>query len=216
MAGVSRAAITSKIANGTLIINSAGKLDTDNPVNRTYLDRKQQNLRSGSVNLSEKHETRKNQTARENTSGLPAEMMTMTIRELIERNGDIAGIERFTKILRDLTSADEKALRIQERRQLLIPKDFVVSRLFGYANQLSGKILDVPESMVDQVIALVKASPDNCRRKLIEYIRDMLSHCIGGAKENILNELASFRNKAVDTGLLQQEQLEEIYEHAVL
>ncbi len=41
-AGVTRQSISAKIKNGTLILNSAGKLDTENPVNAGYLNLKRQ------------------------------------------------------------------------------------------------------------------------------------------------------------------------------
>ena len=46
MAGVNRSAICIGIKNKSLVQNSAGKLDTDNPVNRRYLDKHQAKLRS--------------------------------------------------------------------------------------------------------------------------------------------------------------------------
>ena len=45
MAGVNRASICIGIKKKSLVMNSAGKLDTDNPVNRAYLD-KHQNAQS--------------------------------------------------------------------------------------------------------------------------------------------------------------------------
>jgi hypothetical protein len=42
MAGVSRATISGKIKNKTLIVNAAGYLDTENPVNAAYLSKHKQ------------------------------------------------------------------------------------------------------------------------------------------------------------------------------
>ena len=44
MAGVSKAAISKKSKNKRLIVNSAGLLDTDNPINRMYLEKHQKEL----------------------------------------------------------------------------------------------------------------------------------------------------------------------------
>ena len=44
MAGVNRASICVGIKKKSLVMNSAGKLDTDNPVNRRYLDKHQKKL----------------------------------------------------------------------------------------------------------------------------------------------------------------------------
>lgn len=215
MAGVSRAAVSKKISNRTLIINSAGMLDTDNPVNRSYLDRHQ-----GRVNLviqqantavssgrpaAEKATTPPKTgaaymapAAYPEQSGMPAELLKMTLRELFQKYGSFDGLERYVKVLKDLMTADEKSQRLEEKRMLQIPKDFVIARVFGFLNQLSNKILDAPDTMADQVIALAKAGSDDCRAKVVLYMRDTLSRSIGGAKEAVINELQSLKGKYDD------------------
>lgn len=208
MAGVSRVAIHKKIENKTLILNSGKMLDTDNPVNRAYLDKKQNKQKIASMTLSAAEKTTSASSPRqvqtvmipapmpEPENNIPAEMLQMNLRELFQRFGNFQGLQDYVKILKDLTTADEKTQRLEERRQLQIPKDFVVARLFGFLNQLSNKILDAPDSMADQVIALVKSESD--RAKIVTYMRDVLSRCIGGAKENIINELNSLKGKYDD------------------
>lgn len=208
MAGVSRVAIHKKIENKTLIINSGKMLDTDNPVNRAYLDKKQNKQKFANMTLSAAEMTTSVSSPRPvqtvmmpapmpvADTNIPAELLGLTLRELFQRFGSFQGLQDYVKILKDLTTADEKTQRLEERRQLQIPKDFVVARLFGFLNQLSNKILDVPDSMADQVIALVKSESD--RAKIVTYMRDVLSRCIGGAKENIINELNSLKGKYDD------------------
>lgn len=208
MAGVSRVAIHKKIENKTLILNSGKMLDTDNPVNRAYLDKKQNKQKIASMTLPAAEKTTSASSPRqvqtvmipasmpEPENNIPAEMLQMNLRELFQRFGNFQGLQDYVKILKDLTTADEKTQRLEERRQLQIPKDFVVARLFGFLNQLSNKILDAPDSMADQVIALVKSESD--RAKIVTYMRDVLSRCIGGAKENIINELNSLKGKYDD------------------
>lgn len=209
MAGVSRAAINSKISSGTLVLNSAGKLDTDNPLNRAYLDSKQNALRqpiTPAISLEKKTAVRKAATE------TPKEMLDMTLRDLVEKHGDMAAVGNYVKILRDLTTADEKAQRLQEKRQLQIPRDFVLTRIFGFLNQLTNSILDVPESITDQVIALVQSNPDNCRNKVITTVRDNLSRCIGGAKESVIKELNALREKYDDSAEMLAEKIDEMME----
>lgn len=205
MAGVSRVAIHKKIENKTLILNSGKMLDTDNPVNRAYLTKKQNKQQFATMTLPATEKTTSASSSRqvqpvmvpavmpETENNIPAEMLQMNLRELFQRFGSFQGLQDYVKILKDLTSADEKTQRLEERRQLQIPKDFVVARLFGFINQLSNKILDAPDSMADQVIALVKSDSD--RSKVVLYMRDVLSRCIGGAKENIINELQNLKGK---------------------
>lgn len=138
-------------------------------------------------------------------------MLDMSLREIVKRYPNWEGVERYVKLLKDLTSADEKQQRLEERRQLQIPKDFVVARLFGFINQLTNKILDVPESLADQVIALVQSDPVNCRQKIVNYSRDVLSRAIGGAKEVVINELQTLKAKYDDSDSV-MDKLEEMQE----
>lgn len=227
MAGVSRAAIGSKIKTGNLVLNSGGKLDTDHPLNRAYLDAHQSKMRESdptSMGSMTPITSRPPITPKLDIlgSGKPSatcveenitqEMLQLTIRELVERYGSLQGIERWVKVLRDITTADEKNQRLEERRLQQIPKDFVVSRLFGYLNQLANKILDAPDTMADQVIALVRSDPENCRHKVVTYTRDVLSRTIGGAKEAVINELAGLRSKYDERDTSLEEKLEELME----
>ena len=209
MSGVTRAAINSKISKGTLVLNSAGKLDTDNPLNRAYLDSKQDALRqpvTPVIGLAQKVAIERQ------TGDTPKDMLDMTLRELVEKHGSVAGIDKYVRILRDLTTADEKNQRLQERRQQQIPKDFVITRLFGYLNQLSNNILDVPEAITDQLIALVQSNPENCRNKVITTVRDNLSRCIGGSKEALIKELNGLRDKYDDAAEMLVDKIDEMME----
>lgn len=217
MAGVSRMAISGKIKNGTLILNSGGKLDTDNPLNRAYLD-KHKEKQKAALQAKEIERTL-SQAAEEIENGhtatalpLPerngeelkpgqaqnkaASMLNMTIGELIKHYGDIKGIGDYAKILRDLTAADEREQKTQERRMLQVPKDFVVARLFSFIDQLMNKLLDVPEAVSDQVVAIVLSSDEGTRRQeVINILSDNLTRCIAGCKEHIISELNSLKGK---------------------
>ena len=243
MCMVSPAAICKKIKNGTLIQNSAKKLDTDNPINRQYLMQKQAAFKAGitegnlnavankpgfelaaqtagitpeliqaeTTHVSDVGPAEK-KTTHVSSGGKPAvftaandmqisgaanEALNMTLRELIiyRGGGSIDGVEKYSKILRDLVTADEKDQKLQERRLVQIPKDFVVSRLFNFIDQLMNKLLDVPESITDQVIARVQAGGDTMRQDVINLISDNVSRCIAGTKEHIISELNSLRGK---------------------
>ncbi len=218
MSNVSRAAITSKIKNGTLVENRAGRLDTDNPVNRAYLDKKQDktqmsqtfNAAIQSAAVPSGSSPKKNVTASKEPD-TPQQLLDMTMREIVQHYGSMDGIERYVKVLRDMTSADEKMQRLQEKRQMLISRDFVIVRLFGFINQLSNKVLDVPESLADQVIAMVLSDKDNCRQKIVTYTRDVLSRAIGGSKQYIVSELNSLKAKYDDSDELTAK-IDELYE----
>ena len=217
MAGVSRMAISGKIKNGTLILNSGGKLDTDNPLNRAYLDKHREKQKAAlqakelERTLNQATEEIQNSPAtalplperntKEDLKQVPAQnkaasMLNMTIGDLIKHYGDVKGIGDYAKILRDLTAADEREQKTQERRMLQIPKDFVVARLFSFVDQLMNKLLDVPEAVSDQVIALALSSDDGTRRQeVINVLSDNLTRCIAGCKEHIISELNGLKGK---------------------
>lgn len=216
MAGVSRMAISGKIKNGTLILNSGGKLDTDNPLNRAYLDKHREKqkaalqakelertlnqateeIQSGPATALPLPEQNKKELEQSQTQNKAASMLNMTIGDLIKHYGDVKGIGDYAKILRDLTAADEREQKTQERRMLQIPKDFVVARLFSFVDQLMNKLLDVPEAVSDQVIALALSSDEGTRRQeVINVLSDNLTRCIAGCKEHIVSELNGLKGK---------------------
>ena len=321
MAGVSKAAISKKSKNKRLIVNSAGLLDTDNPINRMYLEKHQKELNKmsgvipgisagapvapaeptapaavlpvpsapGAAIPGQPAETTTTAPARrtyKDSTGPKLEyaadankMLNMTLRELLQNYNGLDGIEKYAKILKDLMAADERAQRIQERRQLQIPKDFVISRLFGYINQQNNRLLDLPESMADQLIALaqtgtatpqtgatvpqantalsqseqeksqsveqladaalslepvsltdtpeaqnplvsntgiapeteIRVSLNDTRQKIVNYLSDNITRCIGGAKQAVISELKTLQTKYTDNDDTQN-QLQDIYE----
>ena len=322
MAGVSKAAISKKSKTKRLIVNSAGLLDTDNPINRMYLEKHQKELNkmpgvipgiSAGAPVAPAEPTAPaavlpvpsapgaaipGQPAETTTAAAPArriykdstgpkleyaadanKMLNMTLRELLQNYNGLDGIEKYAKILKDLMAADERAQRIQERRQLQIPKDFVISRLFGYINQQNNRLLDLPESMADQLIALaqtgtatpqtgatvpqantalsqskqeksqsveqladaalslepvsltdtpeaqnspipntgiapeteIRVSLNDTRQKIVNYLSDNITRCIGGAKQAVISELKTLQTKYTENDDTQN-QLQDIYE----
>lgn len=257
-------AVSKKIKAGTLVRNSAKKLDTDNAINRAYLENKQAALRN-KLKTRELEESVKNERDSEsvvvdaeiydsktsehcNTSSSVTQpgvntqknlsapggaasysgknifesenkaklMQDMTLKQLLRTFGTVDNVERYSKILRDLSTADEREQKTQERRLEQIPRDFVVQNLFGYVDQLMNQLLDVPESVCDQIVAVLTAGGDDMRVNVIHILSDNLTRCISGAKEHITNEINGLRGKyekqdaAVDQ--LVSEKLEEMRE----
>ena len=137
------------------------------------------------------------------------EMLNLPVGQLVRRFGSVDSIEKYSKILRDLSTADEREQRMQEKRLLQVPKDFVVQRVFGYVDLLMNQLLDVPESVCDQVIATVASNGDNARTQVIHILSDNLTRCISGAKEHILEEIESLRNKYDRQDSMAQDMIQE-------
>lgn len=243
MCGLSPMAVSKRIANGTLIRNAARRIDTDNPVNRAFLETKQNKLKmklqmkqleagikqaaSPSRNAGKFDEFcntifsdaavgRENQEQNDSDSqtiagmqkapgtvaqgitvgsGSAKDIMNCTMGELLRRFNSIDNIERFSKIIRDLSAAEEREQKLQERRLIQVPKDFVVQRVFGYMDQLMEQLLDVPEAVCDQVIAVSLANGQDKRESVMNILNDNLTRCISGAKSHIVNELTALRSK---------------------
>lgn len=243
MCGLSPMAVSKRIANGTLIRNAARRIDTDNPVNRAFLEMKQNKLKmklqmkqleagikqaaSPSKNSGKFDELcnaiftdaangREKQAQNDSGSqtmagmqkapgavaqgitvgsGSAKDIMNCTMGELLRRFNSIDNIERFSKIIRDLSAAEEREQKLQERRLVQVPKDFVVQRVFGYMDQLMEQLLDVPEAVCDQVIAVSLADGQDKRESVMNILNDNLTRCISGAKSHIVNELTALRSK---------------------
>lgn len=225
---VSRQSINGKLKSGTLVLNSAGKLDTDNPINRAYLDKHQQKLKQDAATEAflQKTKSEISQQAEITANNLidnieasgnvsAAQLQNMTLGEIVRKFGSMDGIEKFVKLQKDLVTIEEKNQRLQEKRLQQLPRDFVIARLFGFQQQQAGRILDVPEAAADQIVAMVMADGDGSRMKVIEYMRDLLSRAIGGAKEHVINELSSLRAKYDDNSDSLSDKIDELMEASV-
>lgn len=148
-------------------------------------------------------------------AGKAHEMLSLPVGQLVRRFGSVDAIEKYSKILRDLSTADEREQKTQERRLLQVPKDFVVQRMFGYVDSLMNQLLDVPESVSDQVIATALAGGDDVRVKVMHILSDNLTKCISGVKEHIIAELNTLKgkyDKAENSVIDLRAQLEEMQE----
>ena len=123
------------------------------------------------------------------------DMLRLPLGQLVRQFSTVDNIEKYSKILRDLSAADEREQKTQERRLVQIPKDFVTSRMFGFLEQLMQRLLDVPEAVADQVIAVTLAGGDGVRVSVQRILSDNISKCIAGAKERIVGELSALKGK---------------------
>ena len=215
-AGVTRQSICAKIKKGTLIQNSAGKLDTENPVNAGYLAMKRRQLeetqaanaaitaQSGGMDVrstgGQTHTLQKpfaEQTAAR-AIGVPAELLTLTLKELVMRYSGVLPLEKHAKILKILVESAEKEQRIKERRLTLVDKDFVVSRLFQFTDNLMVQLLEYPESAADNLVAQVLADTETARKTVANTMKTDLSKILAGAKEHIIRELNGLKHKYHD------------------
>jgi hypothetical protein len=219
--GISPSVISRKIKHKTLVCNAAGLLDTDNQVNARYLAKRRLKMNAEALADDGKNveHTLKNIDFAEfgdaeisEHAGLPRKLLGMTIRELVMKYKGLDGLERYVKMLKDLSTADEKDQKVQERRLQLVEKDFVVARLFNFVDTLMKQLLEYPESAVDDVVSLALSEGVNARQDVSRKMESGISRIIKDSKEQIIKELSGLRAKYQEDDKLDdiREALEEV------
>jgi len=113
-----------------------------------------------------------------------------------------------------LAAADERDQKVRERRLQLIEKDFATSRLIQFIESLIKRILEYPESIVDEAIALVQSQGGSARLEVSRKLEEGLSKIIKNAKEEMIHELRGLRSKYQDDDKLNEKIKEAIAEAA--
>jgi hypothetical protein len=220
MCGVAPSVISRKMKSNTLVRNAAGLLDTDNPVNSRYASRRR--LKSNVEALQDDGKNAERVLKKSNFAafddyeiadrlGMPQKVLGMTIKELVVKYHGMEGLETYVKMLRDLTAADERDQRVQERRLQLVEKDFIVARLFQFLDTLMKQILEYPESTVDEIISLVQSEGGAARTDVSLKMQAGLTRIIKGAKDRVISELSGLKAK-YQSGSRLEEKLEKIAE----
>jgi len=211
--GVAPSVVSRKIGNKTLIKNAAGMLDTENPVNARYMSKrrlKSNNKALESVDVKEEPKpspvdfTHLTDHEISEYAGLPQRLLGFTLRELVTRFKGLPGMQEYVKMLKDLTAADERDQKVRERRLQLIEKDFVIARLVQYLDVLMKQLLEYPEAIVDEIIALVQAQGGAARLDVSRKLEIGISKIIKDSKEQLIKELSGLRAKYQETDGLDQ------------
>jgi hypothetical protein len=201
---VSPSVVSRKIANKTLIRNNAGFLDTENPVNARYLSKRRLKANNAALEGDGQAAERIIQNADFSAMTdaeiadcimLPRHILSLSIRELVVKFRGMEGIERYVKMLRDLTAAEERDQKIQERRLQLVEKDFITARVIEYLNVLMKQLLEYPGSAVDGIMSLIQSEGSAARQDVTRMMESGLSKIIKGSKEQVIKEMDGLRAK---------------------
>lgn len=206
-AGVSKQAISAKIKNKTLIIDEAGFLDTDNPINSAYISNAGRRSRQNIVNplpaaitsppqgaIVQSAPTPATPADMAAAAGVPAtELLDYTLRDVVMRYNGIYNLEKHAKVLQNIMMAADKEQRMAERSMRLISKDFVTARIFPFLNMLMKQLIEYPESAADNIISKVLSDGPEAREAIITMIRDGISRIIAKSKEQVIKEIESLR-----------------------
>ena len=115
-------------------------------------------------------------TGEKSGDGKPAESLINLQREkILEEIGRLRADKKL------------KELQLQQRRDVLIPKDTVGAVLFQYLDALNINMLDIPDMVIDNIIDKVKA--DASRGDIVEIMRDAIRKPILITKRQIKERL---------------------------
>jgi hypothetical protein len=209
IAGVTKPAITARIKNDALVVDAAGFLDTENPVNKAYIsDPRRKSPKAAVPSLpgvvpaapaaggdagAAAPLTEADIAA---AAGVTAtELLNFTLRDVVMKFSGIYNLEKHARTLRDITMAADKEQRMAERSLRLIPKDFVTSRVFPFLNTLMKQLIEYPDAAADNIVSKVLSDGPEAREAIIAMIRDGLSRIIAKSKEQVIKELDSLRSR---------------------
>lgn len=151
---------------------------------------------------SEREETTVNRTIEtfgeadfENTTGLPARMMNMTMFELVKRYGGEMQLKGWADILNKLMAAMEKDQKSQERRNELVEKDFIISNVIKYVDFFMNALFDLAEGQTEEIISLVLSDEKSARKKIPEIRRNSYTKISKETKKGIKDSLKRLSNK---------------------
>ncbi len=131
----------------------------------------------------------------ETLTGLPERLGNLTLRQLAMQYGAQMQLKGYVDILNTLMAAQKKDVEIQERRNILIEKDFVSAHLFQYLDIMHNQLFDWPESAIDDFIAKIKADEKAARLQVPEKMRKDFSRMINEARKNIKRELKKLNSR---------------------
>ena len=218
-AGVSKQAVGAKIKNKTLVVDEAGFLDVDHPINSAYISdhgrKPKKNVilpfpaaeaapggkgggdagGAGDAALPPSAGAMSEVEMAE-AAGVPAaKLLNYTLREVVAKFGGIYGLEKHAKTLQYLMLSADKEQRMAERSLRLVPKDFITSRIFPFLNMLMKQIIEYPEAVAENLVSKILADGPEARDAVVIMMRDGLSRIIVKSKEQVIKELDSLRGR---------------------
>ena len=213
-AGVTKQAISAKIKNKTLVIDEAGFMDTDNPINSAYISDPGRRAKKTALTVPAVSGGNSAATgAAQGESPAPppvpvtdaelaaaamvqaTELLNYTLRDVVSRFGGLYGLEKHAKTLRDLTLTAEKEQRMDERSMRLVTRDFVMSGVLAYLNYLNRQLIEYPELAADKIVPKIISDGPDAREEVILIMRDGVSRIIAGAKDRAIKELNGLRGR---------------------
>jgi len=131
----------------------------------------------------------------ENTSGLAAKYLNMKIGDLVRVRGGVQGLKEWVGILKNLTATSKAEQEMQERRNELVEKDFMISNVKKYLDLFMSNAFDAVESQKKIISATYKADPETAEQKIEDMRKKALTKISREAVRSINDSMKSLKRK---------------------
>lgn len=219
---VARQHIYVNVSRGNLVKNNKNLYDTDDPINKEYLlnhgvskkdidnyvlsksekkTKKVKKEKPSQEKIEKKSEIVSNvdeEVSEEDIidkAGLPEEMLSLTIYELVSRYGGQYKLEKWASILQKLTTSQKTQVAIERDRLKLIEKDFIISQCFKFVDEFINKILDSIDAQNEIIFSLAKSGDDEAKIKIKKMMIDNYSKLAKQTKTIITNNIQNMKDK---------------------
>jgi len=223
--GISRQAVQQEIKLGNLIRQSNYLIDTEDKINADWLRRRGLNhklqseeearkeakaheeavfaekVRPKINNVGAKKEFKSGvnpdltPVEASRLMGIPERLLGLTLMQVCVQYGGVMGLKSYVDILNTLMSAAKRDVELQEKKRQLIEKDFVLSHVFQFIDTIMNQMFDYPESVIDEIISIVKTDESKAREKIPVKIQADIGKIIKNNKKMIIKEIENARKK---------------------
>lgn len=122
------------------------------------------------------------------------EIEGLTVRQVVERYGGIAGFKLYVDSLRGVADWKNKELKFNEKRSQLIEIDPLAESLFAIVNLAFKRIVgEYPTSITPQIKAIAQAGGHECNVEMIKIQEKQLSKILKDCKSEITKSLKSIK-----------------------
>ncbi len=121
----------------------------------------------------------------------------MTLKKIIQKHGGIAQFFELAKTYKLLAEIEYKKIQIEASRNDLVSRDFMGKMLFGFLEQATTQLLQMPAGRVPKIMAVVESGALDAKEKVEELLVKETSKILESVKRQILEGLGDdFAEKA--------------------
>jgi hypothetical protein len=206
VSGKTQQAIYDARKKGSLISHQ-GWFDLDNPTNFNWCQAHSINPLTGQSTKKDKSgqngkpKTNNDLTQSESEAipvsdlaGLPEKYLSMTIPQLIEKHGDLAGLKNYVDIYYKIMQGHKIDIETQGKRNELIPRQSV-DFLKAYVDQFLSQCFDYCDACTLDIIPIVENDKENAKLRIPALLKNALAKYAREAVRKIEGELKKIETK---------------------